>query len=217
MGKEIKNDMIIIKEDTNECHLHLYGHIGSGYHEKKEDDITQANILKALQDTKAKKLYVHINSPGGLVHESIGIANTLKSLDMEKMAVVEGICASGATLIASACDKAYIYASAQYMVHNAWMFASGNAQDFRDIAEELEQLSGQIRESYMTRFKGSEEELKELMAAEKILTAKQALEYGFVDDIIDKIENIKSEEEKATHGAITKPQHNLLTVFQLKR
>jgi enoyl-CoA hydratase/carnithine racemase len=56
---------------------------------------------------------------------------------------------------------------------------------FRQTADQLESIDKSVKASYQSRFNGTDDELENLLVAEKFMDAETALKYGLVDEIID--------------------------------
>jgi ATP-dependent Clp protease, protease subunit len=80
------------------------------------------------------------------------------------------------------------------MIHKAWALAIGNADDMLKMAEDLEKIDDSIRASYMEKFVGEEDELKELIAEETWLTAEEAKTFGLADEIWED-EDVEDDED----------------------
>jgi len=104
---------------------------------RKEDDIKSINLS--------------INSPGGSVFDGLAIYNALKSHPAKVYGHVEGIAASAASFILMASDVITMPENAFIMVHNAQRGAMGDADDLRDMAEVLENVTNQIANIYIKR------------------------------------------------------------------
>lgn len=166
--------------------LYLYGTIGEPYwYEDPEDFITAKQVRKDLATHTGDVLTVHINSPGGDIFESTAIANLLKDSGKTINIVIDGLAASGATVIAMSGDSIAMHDNAVMMVHHAWTFAIGNAADFRKVASDLDVMDEALAVNYRARFKGTEEELQALLSDETFLTASDAVEKGFADEIVE--------------------------------
>ena len=90
-----------------------------------------------LDQVTTPKILVAINSLGGSVFESIAIYNALRLHNAEVTTRVDGIAASGASLIAQAGDTRHVVTSGQLMIHNAWFLTIGDATDHLKSAELL--------------------------------------------------------------------------------
>ena len=71
------------------------------------------------------------------------------------------------------------------MIHNSWIMTVGNAKELRDTTDLLDKTDEASNQAYLDRALNiSEEELKELLD-ETWLTASEALEKGFIDEILE--------------------------------
>lgn len=169
--------------DANTGELSLYGEISET--SWWGDEITPKQFredLEALGDISVLNIY--INSPGGDVFAGQAIHSMLKRHKAQKVVYIDGLAASIASVIAMAGDKVIMPANAMMMIHNPWTIAMGNAEDFRKMADDLDK----IRESLIAAYLGKATELEqemliEMMDAETWLTAADAKDYGFADEI----------------------------------
>ena len=69
---------------------------------------------------------MRINSVGGDLYTALGICNRLKELNGDTVAVIDGIAASAATIIAMGCKTREIAEGALFMVHEALLTLVGN-------------------------------------------------------------------------------------------
>lgn len=128
---------------------------------------------------------LHINSKGGDAFEGMAIMNSLKQYDKgTKTAVITGFCASAATLPLFAMDSVKAHETTVFVFHKAATMAFGHANDIRKTAAELDKIDNLVIDLYMTKFTGTRAELEALLDEDKIITAKDALAYGFIDEII---------------------------------
>jgi lambda family phage portal protein len=136
-----------------------------------------------------KTIKVHINSPGGDVFGAINIANALRDQRMSKGRKVEtyvdGLAASAATLVAMAGDPVRIADNGLFMVHNPWSMAVGNAAEMRKNADVLDEVRNTLVATYQWHAELSDEELIALMDAETWMTAQEAVDKGFADEVIE--------------------------------
>lgn len=134
-----------------------------------------------------KHLNLYINSPGGDVFEGLAIANYLKRQPFDIDVYVDGIAASIASAIAIGCGgKVHMYESSIIMIHKAYCNTTGNSEELRKAAEQLDEVDKSIFSMYKEKIqdKISDEELKDMIAAETWLDASRCLEIGFAFDII---------------------------------
>lgn len=180
---EVKNEA-----NSDIAELYLYGTIRKAYwwDEEEEDNIISAKAVKnALKGIKAKTINVHINSGGGDVFESIAIGNLLKQHEAKINIIIDGLAGSGASVVAMAGDTIQMFSNSMMMIHKAWTWADGNADELRKIADELDKIDEAVKASYKNRFVGTEEELGQLIKATSWLTAEECIAFGFCDEIIE--------------------------------
>nr|WP_228512654.1 head maturation protease, ClpP-related [Clavibacter sp. VKM Ac-2872] len=127
------------------------------------------------------QIILRINSPGGEVFEGIAILNLLRAHRASVTAVVDGLAASAASVIAAGCDETVMSPGTQLMIHSPWSFAGGNAADLRKQAEVLDSIESSLIEVYSA--KAGEKDWPALLAAETWLNAAQAVELGLADRV----------------------------------
>lgn len=147
--------------------------------------ITFKNELDELGDG-IETINLYINSPGGSVFETMAIIAMLQRHPAKVISYIDGIGASCASVLPMISDKIIMYANSMLMVHNAWTYASGNADKLRKAADDIERINQSMVQHYLTRAgdKLDEDKLKQLLDAETWLSADEAMEYGLCDEII---------------------------------
>ncbi len=166
----------------NQAELYIYGEITSykwGIADVTANDFK--NDLDNLGDINTLNLY--INSPGGSVFEAQAIYTILKRHKASINVYIDGVAASAASIIAMAGDKVIMPKNAMIMIHNAWMYTAGNSSELRKIADDLDKTNQSMLEVYKNKTGLDEEKLKEMMDAETWLTASEAYELGFAEEI----------------------------------
>lgn len=149
-------------------------------------DISAKTIKDTLDAANPENITLRINSVGGDVQEGIAIGNLIKSYGVPTTAYIDSLCASIATVIAVSCDKVVMASNASFMIHNpsVGLFDAMTASDLRQVAAALDSMTKSIKQTYLDKgLKIDEKKLGELMDAETWLTADEALEYGFIDEI----------------------------------
>jgi ATP-dependent Clp protease, protease subunit len=197
MPKINKRFEVFNKAESNEADMYLYGSIGSGWFA----DISSKDVKAKLDNITAKIINIHINSPGGDVFESIAIHNLLKNHKASINVHIDGLAASGASVIAMAADKIIMPRNTMMMIHKAWTIAAGNAKELRKVADDLEKIDTAVVESYTSRFVGERSELERLLDEETWLTAAECKALGFCDEVVDEIEVSDEEDEQKKTSA----------------
>lgn len=180
------------KEDVGS--LYIYAPIGDSFW---SEGVTATSVQKALDGLKGvKTLNIFINSEGGDVFDGKAIYTQLKRFNAKKVVHIDGLAASAASFIAMAGDEIITAPAATWMIHQAWGWAIGNADEIRDYADVLEMLSEDIINIYTERTGRSIDEVRALVKAETWMNAEQALKEKFTDSIASYDDGEDSEEEE---------------------
>lgn len=187
----LKRDVRFEAKGENEYKLTVYGSIGGWFSENNAEA-----VRRKIQDIKAEKIHVHINSGGGSAFDGVAICNLLKQHDAEIIVHIDGWAASAASVIAMAGDKIIMPSNTMMMIHQASTIEYGNADLFEKTARDLRKIDSALAASYKKRFVGTDEELKKLLKDETWLTAEEAVALGLADEIADEIEIDDTQEEE---------------------
>lgn len=189
--------MKFIEDETSEsADLYIYGDIVD--FTWWEDDVTANGIREKLDNTSAKTINLHINSLGGDTFTALAIYNLLRNKSNQSKIVVyiDAIAASAASIIAMAGDEIKMPENTLMMIHNCWTYAVGNSKDFRKTADDMDKIMDAVVKCYLSKVKITEDELKNLLDDETYLTADEALDKGFCDEVI-KLKDDKSIQQNA--------------------
>ena len=176
---------------------------------------TLKSMVESNPDTS--EIVLRINSEGGSVVEGFAINNYLRSLNIPVSCVIEGMCASIATVIALAAPKENraMFSNASIMIHNPYWTPDApigmEADELEALAEDLRKNEEQILNFYTQNLSLDAQVLAAKMKAETWIYSSEAMEMGFVSTIINekvqarklgtikaqiKIENMKNEFSK---------------------
>lgn len=167
-------------DDDDTTEVFVYDIIGGWF------GVDAAEFVKELQDITTSKIKVRINSPGGNVYDSIAIHNALMMHSAEITVYVDSLAASGASVIAMAGDNVIMLPGSQMMIHDALMYAVGNAEELREQADFLDGQSQNIAHMYATRAGGEPDDWRERMLAETWYFAQEAVDAGLADEVYSK-------------------------------
>ncbi|ACL69111.1 head maturation protease, ClpP-related [Halothermothrix orenii] len=183
------------ESDNNAAEIYLHGPIRNPLPDEDEEDvITLKEVRNKLNKITADKIIVHLNSTGGDLFQSVAIHNLFKDHKAEIIMINDGIAASGGSIILMAGDKIKFYPNSIMMIHAAHTITYGDAKYHREVARKLDKIDKSLKENYSQRFTGAEKELEKLIQEETWLTAKEAKEKGFCDEIIsDNTEESRAE------------------------
>lgn len=174
------------KTEDKPAELTLYGDISSTTW--WGDEITP-NTFKAELDALGKidKLSIFINSGGGDVFAGQTIYSMLKRHKAEKTVFIDGLAASIASVIAMAGDKIVMPKNSMMMIHRAWTIGIGNANDMRKLADDLDKVDSSIVSVYTDKTGKTNEEIIGLMDAETWMSAQEAVDNGFADELEEEV------------------------------
>lgn len=160
--------------------IRMYGPIDSwgGWWGISTADI--ATVIDDLPDS-VTSIILRINSPGGEVSEAIAILNMLRAHSASTLAVVDGLAASAASVIAAGCDETVMSPGTQMMIHSPWTYASGNAADLRKAATTLDSFESTLIEIY--EGKAGANDWPALLAEETWLNSQGAVDLGLADRV----------------------------------
>ncbi len=148
--------------------------------------ITAKQFARDLKDLgKITQLTARIHSPGGDVFEGMAIYNILKNYPAHKVAHIDGLAASMASVIAMAFDEVVMPENAMMMVHKPWGGTMGDADDMRKYADLLDKVEGNLVGAYRDKTGMTDEQLHAMLAEETWLTGREAVEKGFADTLTE--------------------------------
>lgn len=152
-----------------------------------------------LDKYKDSEVHVLVNSLGGDAYEGLAISSLFKLHGNVHVHFI-GANASAATIAAMGAKRVTIDADACFLVHKAlslvWEFNYYNPDQLEEYIAKLEKLkddldtiSGIVATMYAKRCKKTKEELLALMKKDSWMTAQEALDWGFVDEVTDKADD----------------------------
>lgn len=177
----MKNRYYSMEKVGQEATINIYGDIGKDFW---GDGVGADDLKKEIDELKdVSKINVYINSYGGVVSEGLAIYNALKRHQAKVVTYCDGFAASIASVIFMAGDERIMNDSSLLMIHNAWTYAEGNAEELRKMADDLEKITQASINAYKAHSTLSEEEIKNLMDNETWILPEEALEYGFATSV----------------------------------
>lgn len=173
-------------------HLWVYGIIGEAPKGATDKYYSFKNLLEDL-DPAADDYTVHIYSPGGDVFEGQAIYNALKNTGKNIKVLIEGVCASIATLIAATASPGMLYmnSNSQFMVHPPkFNNISGDENQLRTGADQLAQIKTLLVSVYRKRTGLPEEKVREMVNTETWMLPEVAKNLGFVDEVVESMKAV---------------------------
>lgn len=162
--------------------IYLYGDVGT--------DITTKSVNDQLSQIKNKTddLTVYIDSMGGTVATGLAIINLLKRWKGKTTAVVDGIAASIASVIAVSMNKTYITIDSMMFIHDPYITTKLTGETASTIAKEqtkpLLDLKQRLLDMYKSKTNIPALKLSKMMSEETVLTADECVKLKFADKIV---------------------------------
>ena len=157
-----------------------------------EIDDTISNIIISellyLDNISHENIYLYINSPGGAITSGMGIYDTMRFIESKVITIGVGMCASMAAFLLSSGDERYVLPNAEVMIHQPLGGAQGQATDIKIAAEGIIKLKEKLNRILSNNTHQPIEKIYEDTERDNFLNAKEAKEYGLIDDIIKKNE-----------------------------
>jgi len=175
--KNLKND------NDSGAEILLYGEISS--ESWYGDEVTPKEFAQDIYSLEGVDLTIRINSPGGDVFAATAIYNILKRYQGNVTCYIDGLAASAATIVAMGADKVVMPNNALFMIHNPATLCIDfvTAEDLEKMKNALDAVKNSILEAYSGKCKLTKDEISKLMDAETWMSAKEAKEKGFCDEI----------------------------------
>lgn len=148
-------------------------------------EATSAKSIAEALPEDGSDVVIEVNSNGGLVTVGSDIYTTLKNYSGHVTVEVTGMAASACSVAIMGADKVVISPTAQIMIHKALLNQiTGNSDDFESAANALKASDRGIISAYKAKTGLSEDELLELMKNETYMSADEAVEKGFADEVM---------------------------------
>lgn len=147
--------------------------------------VTAKEFVLALAAVGPGPIRLRINSPGGDTFDGLAIYNALRARTAPVTAVIDGIAASAASLIAMAATRIEMPEQAMLMIHNCWGVCIGNRNDMLEMAAIQEKIDGQMAQIYSKKCGKPSADMASCMDAESYYTSTEAKAIGLCDAIID--------------------------------
>ena len=165
--------------------------LGGEVHDENANAICAQLLLLAAEDPD-RDIYLYINSPGGSVTAGMAIYDTMQYIKPDVVTVGMGLAASMGQflLTAGAPGKRYITPHTRVLLHQPLGGAGGSATEIRINADLILGMKKELAAITASRTGKTVEQVEADGDRDHWFTAQEALEYGFVDRVIDSPQEI---------------------------
>lgn len=146
------------------------------------DNVSPNAVEDALNNSDGD-VEVDIASGGGSVFAASEIYTMLKAYSGKVVVNIQGLAASAASVIAMAGDEINMSPTSQMMIHKASTVSAGNADDFAHDSKMLDVTDQSIVNAYAAKTGMDRDDILQLMSNETWMTAQDAVDKGFADNI----------------------------------
>jgi ATP-dependent Clp protease protease subunit len=145
-----------------------------------------AQLLLLNADDPNRDIFLYINSPGGSVDSGMAIYDTMQFISNDVATVAMGLAASMGQflLCAGAAGKRYALPHSRIMMHQPSGGLGGTASDIKIQAEQSLHIKKQMFQLIGVHTGQSIEQIEADADRDRWFTAEQALEYGFIDNVV---------------------------------
>ena len=155
-----------------------------------DDDV--ANVIIAqllyLDSINQEDISLYINSPGGSITSGMAIYDTMNFIKSDVSTTCVGMCASMAAflLYCGQAGKRYCLPNSEVMIHQPLGGVKGQATEINIVAKRILSLRSKLNNILAKNTKRNIEQIERDTDRDYYMTAKEALNYGIIDKILEK-------------------------------
>lgn len=163
------------------------------------NDVTASLVIAQLlfldAEDPGKDIFIYINSPGGSVTAGMGIYDTMQYIKSDVSTICVGMAASmGAFLLAAGTKgKRFALPNSTVMIHQPLGGVQGQASDIKIHTEYLLKVKANLNKILSERTGKPLEIIEKDTDRDNFLSAKEAKEYGLIDEVMENISSISKE------------------------
>ena len=151
-------------------------------------NIIQAQLLFLESSDARKDISIYLNTPGGSVYAGLGIYDTMQYIQPEIATICTGLAASmGAILLcAGTTGKRTALKHSRILIHQPMGGAQGQESDIQIMATEIGKLKEELYEIIALHSNHKKAKIIKDADRDYWMTAKEAKDYGMIDEILIK-------------------------------
>jgi len=158
---------------------------------KVQDEMANSIIAQLLfleSEDSSKDISLYINSPGGYISSGLAIYDTMQFIKPDVSTLCVGqACSMGAVLLtAGAKNKRFSLPNSRIMIHQPLGGYQGQASDIEIHAKEMLKVKKSMNNILMQHTSKSLKEIERDTDRDNFMSAKEAVNYGLVDSILNK-------------------------------
>lgn len=156
-------------------------------------NVIVAQLLFLNHEDPEKEIQMYINSPGGIIYAGLAIYDTMQMISNPISTVAVGVTASFGTVLLTAGTKGrrYTLPNATIHMHQPLGGAQGQATDIEIQAKQILRLKALLLGIIAKHTNQPLEVIERDSDRDYYLEAKQAVEYGLVDQVLEAPEKVK--------------------------
>lgn len=150
-------------------------------------NVVIAELLYLENENSERDINIYINSPGGYVHSTLAIYDTMKYVRPDVSTVCVGMAASGAAVLLAGGTKGKRYAlpNAKIMIHQPMTEISGQATDIKIHADEVLKMKRKLNEILAKATRQSISKVEADTERDFFMDSQEAKKYGLIDSVIE--------------------------------
>tara|TARA_B110000037_G_scaffold145283_1_gene164255 strand:- start:1972 stop:2472 length:501 start_codon:yes stop_codon:yes gene_type:complete len=156
-------------------------------------NVIVAQLLFLESEDPERDIYLYINSPGGVITAGMAIYDTMQFIKPDVATICLGQCASMAAVLLAAGTKGKrrCLPHSRVLLHQPLGGFRGQASDIQIHANEILRVKKELNNILADHCGQTFDKVAEDTDRDFIMTAKEALEYGVVDEILTSPKNVK--------------------------
>ncbi|MET7952036.1 ATP-dependent Clp protease proteolytic subunit [Micromonospora sp. NPDC005324] len=165
--------------------------LGNEVTEESANQICAQILLLAAEDAD-RDIFLYINSPGGSVSAGMAVYDTMRYVRNDVATLALGFAGSMGQflLCAGAAGKRYALPHARIMMHQPLGGLGGTASDIKIQAENMLHVKRTMQELIAQHSGRTLDEIQRDWDRDRWFTAEQAREYGLVDKVVTRAEQL---------------------------
>jgi ATP-dependent protease ClpP protease subunit len=169
-----KNEVVFDRVDNSFA-------ITTAFNEGLQEDFT-----RKIMTTKAKTMYLYINSPGGSVYSLNRMIEVMKGSNKTFICVAR-FAASAAFTLLQHCDVRMMTKGGMLMSHGASVFYNGKLEDMKSYVKMVDEIMEDLERAVAKRMKKTYKEYKKLISKDFFMSRVGAVKHNAIDRVTYKV------------------------------